>query len=98
MSNHGALTPIYYGKFPLPPVTAAATRFFHSEGGIPETAKNRIRNKNYYGAEVWACGFLDFIGSPARRSLACVPVPSLIQGDKTVTSVEVALFSPRHYA
>src|SRR5438876_9971797 len=31
MSNHGALTPIYYDKFPLPPATAAATLFCHSE-------------------------------------------------------------------
>src|SRR5438094_5706289 len=25
MSSHGDLTPIYYGKFPLPPATAGAT-------------------------------------------------------------------------
>ena len=25
MSSHGALTPIYYGNFPLPPATAGAT-------------------------------------------------------------------------
>src|SRR5437773_1562529 len=25
MRSHGALTPIYYGKFPLPPATAGAT-------------------------------------------------------------------------
>jgi len=31
MSNHGALTPIYYDKFPLPPATAAATLFCYSE-------------------------------------------------------------------
>src|SRR5438552_18828709 len=31
MSNHAAFTPIYYDKFPLPPATAAATLFCHSE-------------------------------------------------------------------
>ncbi len=43
MSNHGALTPIYYGKFPLPPVTAAATSFCHSErnGGISGALKQQ---------------------------------------------------------
>src|SRR5438477_7213664 len=78
--NHDALTPIYYGKFPLPPATAATSLFCNSERicQSPLGPRNlrletgleiRLRIRIDYGAEPGRCSFLDLIGSRVRGSL-----------------------------
>ena len=67
--------------------------------GAAETAKNRIRNKIDYGAE--ASGFAIFLILLDRTQGARLPVlQSLAKADppRPPPPMEVALFSPRHYA